>query len=147
MANALAGIAVLLADDDADSREIVSFLLTQEGATVRSAQSAGEALELLIAWTPDVILLDIVMPVVDGYDLLSAIRHEPGLQDVPAVAITACAYPEDEARAFAAGFAAHVAKPFAGSDLLALVQRLAQRPGPDGARTVQAVRLSTSGSP
>lgn len=137
----------MLADDDADSREIVSFLLTQEGATVRAAQSAGEALELLVAWTPDVILLDIVMPVVDGYDLLSAIRNEPGLQDVPAVAITACAYPEDEARAFAAGFAAHVAKPFAGPALLALVERLAQRPGSDGPRTAQPIEVSTSGSP
>jgi CheY-like chemotaxis protein len=135
MAHALGGIAILLADDDADSREMVSFLLTQEGATVRAARSAGEALALLIAWTPHVILLDIVMPVVDGYDLLLAIRNEPGLQDVPAVAITACAYPEDKARAFAAGFAAHVAKPFAGPALLAIVERLAQRAGPDSTPT------------
>jgi CheY-like chemotaxis protein len=147
MAHTLAGIAVLLADDDADSREIVSFLLTQEGATVRAAQSAGEALELLIAWTPHVILLDLLMPVVDGYDLLSAIRNEPGMEDVPAVAITACAYPEDEARAFAAGFVAHVAKPFAASALLALVERLAQRPASDGLRTVQPIGVSTSESP
>jgi CheY-like chemotaxis protein len=132
MAHPLVGIAVLLADDDADCREIVSFLLAQEGATVRVARSAGEALALLIGWTPHVILLDIVMPVVDGYDLLSAIRNEPGLQDVPAVAVTASAYPEDKARAFAAGFAAHVAKPFAGPALLALVERLTQRQGSDG---------------
>jgi CheY-like chemotaxis protein len=131
MAQPLAGIEILFADDDIDSREIVSFLLTHEGATVRTARSAGEALEFLAAWRPHVILLDIAMPVVDGYDLLSAIRNEPGLQDVPAVAVTANAYPADKARAFSVGFAAHVTKPFAPAALVTLIEHLTRHPGAD----------------
>ena len=125
---ALDGTSVLVADDDTDSLEILEYIMAAEGATVRTAKSAGEALQLLPTWTPDVMLLDIEMPVMNGYELLSAIRSQPALLDVPAVAVTGLGYPSDKDRAFAAGFAAHVTKPFDGSALIALVEWLASRP-------------------
>lgn len=77
MAAALDGITVLVADDDPDNLEIVRFLVGQEGGTVRGAKNAREALELLLTFTPDVLVLDISMPDIDGYELLATIR---GLQ-------------------------------------------------------------------
>jgi CheY-like chemotaxis protein len=129
----LRGVAVLVADDDPDNLEILAYIMSDEGANVRTARNAREALNLLPAWTPDVVLLDIEMPVVNGYDLLSAIRRHAGLHDVPAVAVTGLGYPSDKDRSFAAGFEAHVTKPFDGRALIDLVEWLASRdPRPAG---------------
>jgi CheY-like chemotaxis protein len=121
----LAGTAVLVVDDDADSLEILAYLVGQEGGTVRGASSAREALELLLTWTPDVLLLDISMPEIDGYELLSTIRGVARLRDVPAIAVTAHAYETDKQRCIEAGFAEHISKPYDGAALLELVARLA----------------------
>jgi CheY-like chemotaxis protein len=130
----LDGTAVLVAEDDPDNLEILAYIVSAEGATVRTARNAREALDLLPAWKPDVLLLDIEMPVMDGYELLSAIRRQPDLRDVPAVAITGLGYPSDKERAFAAGFAAHMTKPFDGGALIVLVEWLASRPRSPKAR-------------
>ena len=104
------------------------FVISAEGATVRMASSGREALDLLREWKPDVVLLDIEMPVVNGYQLLSAIRRHPGLHDVPAVAVTGLGHPSDKDRSFAAGFEAHMTKPLHGPALIDLVEWLASRP-------------------
>ena len=70
MRKALAGISVLLVDDDADNSELLALYVEAQGASVRTAESAREALEVLSSWKPDVMLLDISMPEMDGYDLL-----------------------------------------------------------------------------
>jgi CheY-like chemotaxis protein len=124
----LDGTAVLVADDDADNLEIVGFIISAEGATVRTARNAREALDLLPTWTPDVVLLDIEMPSMDGYELLTAIRHHAGLHHVPAVAVTALGCASDKDRAFEVGFEAHMTKPFDGAALIDLVEWLASRP-------------------
>jgi CheY-like chemotaxis protein len=71
-----------------------------------------------------VLLLDIEMPVTDGYELLSAIRSRAGLRNVPAVAVTALGYPSDKDRALEAGFDAHMTKPFDGAELVELIESL-----------------------
>jgi CheY-like chemotaxis protein len=124
----LDGTEVLVADDDADNLEIVGFIISAEGATVRTARNAREALDLLPAWRPDVVLLDIEMPSMDGYELLTAIRRHAGLHHVPAVAVTALGGASDKDRAFVAGFEAHMTKPFDGAALIDLVEWLASRP-------------------
>jgi CheY-like chemotaxis protein len=122
----LAGISVFLVDDHADSREILAHLVTQAGGTARAAATAVDALEVLLKWTPDVLLLDISMPVTNGYELLETIRGLSRLRDVPAIAVTALAYASDRDRCLEAGFVEHVTKPYDPDALMALVARVAR---------------------
>ena len=80
MTGGLNGTSVLIVDNDVDSLDIVELIIAEQGGTVRSATSGREVLEVLRTWRPDIILLDISMPEMDGYDLLAAIRREPALQ-------------------------------------------------------------------
>ena len=96
MARLLEGVSVLAADDDPDSLELVADVMSDEGATVRTAQDAREALGILHEWKPDVLLLDISMPYMDGYELLSAIRSLTDSHNVPAVAVTGRGYRSDK---------------------------------------------------
>ncbi len=125
---ALEGLRVLAVDDEPDARELVIAALTQFGADVRTADSAEEAVRALSAWRPHVLLADIGMPVEDGYSLIRRIRARPpdkgGL--TPAAALTAYAQPEDRARALAAGFQEHVAKPTTPGELARVVATLAR---------------------
>jgi signal transduction histidine kinase/CheY-like chemotaxis protein len=125
---ALEGLRVLLVDDDADSRDIVGFLLQTSGVEVRSAASAAEALAALENYTPDLILSDIGMPGEDGYSLIRKIRTLPSPEknSIPAVALTAFARNEDRTRALVEGFNLHVAKPI---DLDQLVRAVADLTG------------------
>jgi len=125
VATTLNGTAVLVADDDVDNLDGLSFLIAYEGATVRTARSARETLKVLKTWTPDVILLDVSLPDMDGCELLTAIRREPGLREVPAVAVTGLALARDKRRCEEAGFAEHMTKPIDLEALFRLVARLA----------------------
>jgi CheY-like chemotaxis protein len=127
LVSALEGIAVLAVDDDRDGLEVLAYVIGQAGGEVRKARNAREALELLLTWTPDVLLLDISMPDMDGYELLRTIRGVRRLREVPALAVTALAFSRDEDRAAEAGFNAHVTKPFEVEDLIKLVERLASK--------------------
>jgi CheY-like chemotaxis protein len=123
MATALTGTAVLFVDDDLDIVEAIDCVLGDEGANVRTATTAREALRVLETWIPDVMLLDLAMPEMDGYELLRVIRRERSLRGIPAVAVTGYAGERERQRAQAAGFAEHVAKP---SDLTTLVHLIRQ---------------------
>ena len=90
---------MLIVDDEVDIVELLEFVIAGAGATVRRATSAREALELLPSFKPDVMLLDIGMPDMDGYQLLSAIRSNPKLEKVPAVAVTGYGYQKDKEHA------------------------------------------------
>jgi two-component system, chemotaxis family, CheB/CheR fusion protein len=109
----LSGLRVLLVDDDAGSRQVLSEMLSIRGAEVRAVPSASAALAALGEGVPDVLLCDIVMPDEDGYSLIRRIRSLPAAQggQVPAVAVTALATRSDRKRALAAGFQLHLAKP------------------------------------
>ena len=122
----LIGVRVLVVDDDPDAREIVATLLTRAGASVLRAASAGEALDLLASDIPDVILSDIGMPGKDGYAFIRELRGRPlgkGGQ-IPAVALTAYARPDDRFRALSSGFQMHLAKPVEVRELLRVVANL-----------------------
>jgi CheY-like chemotaxis protein len=129
MAGALKGLSVLLADDEADIVELLEAVLTEEGATVKTASNAREALHVLEGWRPDVMLLDINMPMMSGYDLLSALRQDPALRQIPAVAVTGNPQANRNERAFETGFAVHVTKPFDTDALVELVGWLSRRRG------------------
>jgi PAS domain S-box-containing protein len=120
----LTGIRVLALDDDADSLDLVTRILSTRGADVRTANSVASATEILKTFTPDVILSDIGMPAQDGYDFIRQLRERPFFAGIPAVALTALARVEDRTRALNAGFQSHIAKPLASAELVAVVRSL-----------------------
>ncbi|MEH1840619.1 MAG: PAS domain S-box protein [Nostoc sp.] len=122
----LAGVKILLVDDQADVREFFSFALEQYGATVTVAESASEALEILVQSKPDILLSDIGMPVMDGYMLLREVRKLPLEQggQIPAIALTAYAGEINYNQAMAAGFQKHLPKPVDPVDLATAIINL-----------------------
>jgi signal transduction histidine kinase/ActR/RegA family two-component response regulator len=122
----LTGVRVLVVDDEVDSRDLITQLLEQAGADVTTAASAADALEMIDALRPDVLVSDVGMPYQDGYELIRALRRRgPPAADLPAVAVTAYARGEDRARALAAGFQVHLPKPIVPHDLISQIERLA----------------------
>jgi signal transduction histidine kinase/CheY-like chemotaxis protein len=121
----LDGVSILVVDDDADGREMVAELLQGQGAIVRTSRSGTEAINAVPAFKPDVILADIAMPGLDGYELLERIRETVPADAMPrAIALTAYARAEDKARAFAAGYSAHVPKPVDAHLLVRTIRQL-----------------------
>ncbi|MGQ0811654.1 MAG: ATP-binding response regulator [Nitrospiraceae bacterium] len=109
----LSGVRVLVVDDDQDGRDVIVEILARCGALVSAVGSTREALEAMCRHHPQILISDISMPGADGYDLIRAIRQlgpEEG-GNVPAVAFTAYASSDEQARLLAAGFQLHVSKP------------------------------------
>jgi PAS domain S-box-containing protein len=123
----LDGIHVLTVEDDGDAAELVRRLLEGHGARVSHARNAATALEEFSREVPDLVISDIGLPEVDGYDLMERIRAKPRLGggSVPAIALTAYARPEDHTRALLAGYQAHLTKPIEADQLLATVASFA----------------------
>jgi PAS domain S-box-containing protein len=119
----LDGLNILVVEDEPDTREFVRRLLETHGAQVWRATSAGEALEAFRTDWPDILISDVGLPDVDGYDLVQRIRHDPSLHGnrTPAIALTAYSRAEDRTRALRAGYQAHLAKPVESSELLASI--------------------------
>ncbi len=121
----LSDIRVLVVDDVTDSRELVGFVLEQSGAIVTPAKSAQAALEWLAKENFDVIISDIGMPDVNGYELLQQIRADfPQLEAIPAIALTAYATESDQQQALDSGFQRHLAKPIDPNALIKMVAAL-----------------------
>ncbi|QDV38960.1 PAS domain S-box protein [Tautonia plasticadhaerens] len=125
----LAGIRVLVVDDDPDARQLVRRVLTECGAEVAVAETAAEAVGLVKALRPDILVSDVGMPDQDGYDLIRQVRSRVAAKTLPAVALTAFARSEDRRRALLAGFQTHVAKPVDPAELVAVVASLVERTG------------------
>ena len=123
----LAGINVLVVDDSEDTTEMVRHLLEIGGASVSAATSGKEALQIAREKQFDVVLSDISMPGMDGFEFLSKLRKIPGKQDVPAVALTGFGRPEDVQRACNEGFYAHLTKPFDIQTLARLLQKMPRK--------------------
>ena len=125
----LDGVRLLIVDDQRDACEMYSMMMQTRGASVRTALSAAEAVEVARAWTPDVLISDVDMPGEDGYALLQRIRaldRERGAM-TPAVAVTAYGTIHDRLRSLAAGFQMHLAKPVEPIELVAVVKSLLSR--------------------
>jgi PAS domain S-box-containing protein len=124
----LEGIKVLAVDDEPDSRFLLSTILEQCGAQVKTSESAAQALALFEEYEPDILVSDIGMPDVDGYELIKQIREkEKGTgKRLPAVALTAFARTEDRLKALSAGYNMHVPKPVEPAELLVVIANLTQ---------------------
>ena len=127
--HSLSGLRVLVVDDERDTRELVALMLTTCGAQVVSAGSATEALDQMERQRFDLLISDIGMPEMNGYDLISRIRQlgEEHGGRTPAVALTAYAGIDDRKRALAAGYEMHIPKPFVGAELITAAISLTER--------------------
>jgi len=115
-------------DDELDVRELVTRLLQDHGAEVTAKSSAAEGLAELSREPSDILISDIGMPDLDGFQFIKRLRSLRGPSHAtPAIALTAYARNEDRARALAAGFQSHVAKPIDERDLVSLVASLCGR--------------------
>jgi PAS domain S-box-containing protein len=124
----LPDICVLAVDDDPDALGLVREILESAGARVRTATSARGALASIAEEVPDVLVSDLGMPGMDGFELIQRVRAiEGAAKDVPAAALTAYARSEDRAKALRLGFEMHLAKPIEPSELIAAVASLARR--------------------
>ncbi|NKF23467.1 ATP-binding protein [Solimonas marina] len=129
----LHGLRMLVVDDDADVRAVLEMLLAVEGAQVRAAASAAEALDALRGSRIDIVLSDVGMPDVDGYALARAVRalslgESASPADTPMIALTAFSRAEDERRAIDSGFDAHIGKPVDVERLIAVIRACAAAP-------------------
>src|SRR4051794_24210993 len=107
----LAGVRVLVVEDEPDTRELVASVLECLGGTVTACASAEEALLKLAAFGPDIVVSDLSLPGVDGWEMIRRVRALPVGRTVPALALSANASLEDAGRALDAGFDVHLAKP------------------------------------
>jgi CheY-like chemotaxis protein len=115
---------VLVADDKASSRELVRTVLERSGYRVAEACDGIEALRNAREMKPDLIILDLHMPGMDGFGVVQEIRRDRELADTPVMALTASAMQGDRERALSAGFTAYIAKPIQLSFLRSEVKRL-----------------------
>ena len=121
-------MTILAVDDDPDALGLVREILESAGAHVQTATSVRDALQSIERDVPDVIVSDLGMPGMDGYDLIQRIRQMEGTaREIPAAALTAYARSEDRAKALHLGFEMHLAKPIDPSELIAAVASLARR--------------------
>jgi CheY-like chemotaxis protein len=122
--------AVLVVDDNIDAADLLGDALEAFGYEARVAHSGMEALDAVATFTPEVALLDIGLPVIDGYDLARELRER--LPALRLVAITGYGQGNDRARAFDAGFSAHLVKPVSIADLDRVVRELLAGNAPSG---------------
>ncbi len=125
----LAGLRVLLVDDELDAREILSAILREAGAEVAAAAGAQQGIDMIAKWRPDILISDIGMPGEDGYDLIRKVRAlspDQGGQ-TPAIALTALARTQDRLKVLSAGYQMHVPKPVEPVELATVVASLAKR--------------------
>lgn len=120
----LSGVEILIVEDSEDTLTLLSTIFGQEGAIVTTASSADEALNSVVVKRPGLIVSDIGMPDTDGYQFLKQVKVLPGMDEVPAIAISGYASEEDRARALDVGYLALVAKPIDVDDLFGVIQQL-----------------------
>jgi len=115
-------LCILVVEDQEDNRQILRDLLGNAGYELTEAENGEEAIAAVDRRRPDLILMDIQLPVMDGYEATRRIRTNPDLKSVPIIAVTSYALAGDEDKALAAGCDGYVTKPYSPRDLLAKVR-------------------------
>lgn len=123
---------MLLVEDNEDNRTIYSTVLRHLGYQVIEAQDGVQAVDLARSEHPDLILMDISIPGMDGWEATRVLRQDPATQEIPIIALTAHALPDDRKRATEVGFTSYLAKPIEPNAVVAEVRRLLG--GNDGPR-------------
>ena len=118
------GKRILAVDDQEDNRQILRDRLTAAGYEITEAVDGEQAVQLAEAMVPDLILMDIQLPGIDGYEATRRIKANPLLKAIPVIAVTSYALAGDEEKTRAAGCDGYVAKPFSPRQLLAKINEL-----------------------
>ncbi|MEX0891342.1 MAG: response regulator transcription factor [Gemmatimonadota bacterium] len=118
---------VLVVEDERDIAALVAFHLTREGYRVRTAETGAEALEALEAERPDLLILDVMLPGLSGYEVLAEARRRPELADLPVVLLTARREEADRVRGLELGADDYVTKPFSPRELVLRVEAVLRR--------------------
>ena len=113
---------ILVVEDQEDNRQILRDLLGNAGYELTEAENGEEAIAAVAKERPDLILMDIQLPVLDGYEATRRIRTNPDLNSVPIIAVTSYALAGDEDKALAAGCDGYISKPYSPRELLAKVR-------------------------
>jgi two-component system cell cycle response regulator DivK len=132
---------ILIADDYEDNRELMRLMLEGAGYSVRETRDGRECVAAARAELPDIVLIDLAMPVLDGWATLNELRADERTRTLSCIAVTAFAADQDRQRVLDAGFDAYLAKPYRSRDLLELVGRLL---GQTKAATTSDTALSNS---
>lgn len=119
----MAGEPILIIDDNPTNLKLAAFVLAKSGYEIRTAADADAALSELERWSPRLILMDLQLPGMDGFELTRRLKADPARRGIKVIAVTAYAMQRDEARALAAGCDGYVAKPVAPDTLRALVAK------------------------
>jgi two-component system response regulator MtrA len=120
---------IVVADDDADIRDLVVFKLEQSGHDVFAVGDGAAAVEACRAETPDLAVLDVMMPGMSGFEACRELRGDPALAGIPVILLTARAQETDIEQGFSAGADDYVVKPFSPRELAARVTAVLQRSG------------------
>jgi CheY-like chemotaxis protein len=123
---------VLVADDEPDVRDLVCDILADSGYRTLTAANGKEAIDLAQRHQPSLIVLDVVMPSMDGYTTMTRLRRDPGTAGIPVIVITGQSSPAYRGLSDGIGATAHVTKPFSPYDLAELVGRILTGPGSAG---------------
>ncbi|PMB01543.1 DNA-binding response regulator, partial [Fischerella thermalis CCMEE 5273] len=118
---------LLLVDDEPGLREAVKDYLQESGFNVQVASNAREGWELMQQSTPDLVISDIMMPQVDGYQFLKQLREDPRFQALPVIFLTAKGMTTDRIQGYQAGVDAYLPKPFDPDELVAIIENLLAR--------------------
>ena len=119
---------ILVVEDQEDNRQILRDLLASAGFRMIEAHDGQQALTVAQSERPDLILMDIQLPIVDGYEATRNIKRDPELRHIPVIAVTSYALSGDEKKAIEAGCNAYVAKPFSTRYLLAKIGQFLEQP-------------------
>ncbi len=114
---------ILVVEDQEDNRQIIRDMLSATDYQITEAENGEEALAAVAKQRPDLILMDIQMPILDGYEATRRIKADPGLRSIPIIAITSYALSGDEQKARAAGCDDYVPKPYSPRQLLAKIRQ------------------------
>ena len=132
---------ILIVDDDPLLRGLLSHRLSAEGFDLIAADHGGEVLEIARSQAPDLIVLDAMMPVTDGFEVLRRLRAETGLSEIPVIMLTALKREQDVVGALQLGAADYLVKPFIPDELVARIRRvLRDRPTSEGPRLADRSR-------
>ncbi len=120
---------IVLAEDEPQIARLIEFKLKKEGYGVTTKENGEEALKAIKADKPDLILLDVMMPVMDGYEVLRRLKEDENLKSIPVIMLTARAQEKDVVKGIDMGAEDYITKPFHPAELLARVKRILGRFG------------------